>query len=72
MSARLNLEPNLVDPDGFYQELIEAHRGLDDAGSQMLNAKLVLILANQVGDMQVLRDALALARRGIDNGATRT
>ena len=54
-------------PDDFYEALIEAHRGLSDARSEMLNARLVLLLANHVGDMQVLREALAAAREGLDN-----
>jgi hypothetical protein len=69
VSSHLNLEPNLADPDGFYEQLIDTHRDLDDAQSQLLNAKLVLILANQIGEASVLREALSLARRGIDNGA---
>lgn len=58
----LDLSPRIARPDEFYQELIEAHRGLDDHESMKLNAKLVLILANQVGDMDMLSHAIALAR----------
>ncbi len=58
----LNRQPNLVDPDGFYQELIESQRELSDAQADMLTTKLVLILANHVGDREVLREAIALAR----------
>jgi hypothetical protein len=58
----LNRQPNLTDPDGFYQELIEGQRELGDAQADMLTAKLVLILANHVGDREVLREAIALAR----------
>ena len=54
--------PNIEDPDGFYEELIAAQRGLDDDQADRLLAKLVLILANQVGDRATLREALALAR----------
>lgn len=54
--------PNIADPDGFYEALIEAQRDLDDAQADMLLAKLVLILANQVGERAVLDEALALAR----------
>ena len=57
----LHREPRLADPDAFYQALMDAHRGLDEAASRKLDARLVLILANQVGDMAVLREALALA-----------
>ena len=54
--------PNIPDPDGFYEELIAAQRGLDDEQADMLVAKLVLVLANHVGDRAVLREAIALAR----------
>ncbi len=57
--------PNLVDHDGFYAELLGAHKGLDDVQSQALNAQLIMILANHIGDGQVLSEALALARRGV-------
>jgi hypothetical protein len=58
----LNHQPNIADPDGFYQELIESQRELSDEQADMLSAKLVLILANHVGDREVLREAIALAR----------
>lgn len=61
----LNLQPNLPSPDDFYEELLAAHRGLPDAASEALNARLVLILANHIGDPEVIRAALALARRGL-------
>lgn len=48
--------------DDFYQLLIDAHRDLSDEQSALLNAKLILLLANHVGDIAVLREALALAR----------
>jgi hypothetical protein len=51
----------LADPDGAYRVLIDAHRGLSDEESAVLNTKLVLILANHIGDMQVLKEAIALA-----------
>lgn len=54
--------PNLDDHDGFYAELLDAHRGLSEAESHALNARLILILANHVGDRQVLTEALDLAR----------
>lgn len=72
----LNTQPNLFEPgkryfrafspgDDFYETLIEAHRDLSDEQSAMLNAKLILLLANHVGDLSVLREALALARQDI-------
>jgi len=50
--------------DDFYQALIDAHRDLSDAQSERLNARLILLLANHIGDIAVLREALALARSG--------
>jgi len=60
--SQLNLDPNIADMDAFYEQLIDAHQGLSDADSQMLNAKLVLLLANHIGDIDVLREAFAKAR----------
>lgn len=58
----LNLVPNIHDPDGFYDELLAAHAGLSKTQSDALNAKLILVLANHVGDRDVLRDALKAAK----------
>ena len=58
----LNTKPNIADPDGFYQELIESQRELSDQQAEMLSAKLLLILANHVGDREVLREAIVIAR----------
>lgn len=60
----LILEPNLTRPDDFYEALIESHRGLSAEQSALLNAKLILLLANQIGDLDVLRAAIAKAREG--------
>jgi hypothetical protein len=57
--------PNLRDADGFYAALVAAHQGLSDEASALLNARLVLILANQVGDPAILDEALALARSSL-------
>ena len=54
--------PNLTSPDDFYEALIETHRDLSTEESHALNARLILILANQVGDLEVLREALRMAR----------
>ena len=54
--------PNLRDPDGFYASLVDAHQGLSDEASELMNARLVLILANQIGDPAILAEALVLAR----------
>lgn len=52
--------------DDFYEALIDTHRGLSDDQSQLVNARLVLLLANHIGDLRVLREALAAARSGVD------
>jgi|GEM_PF-202290 hypothetical protein len=57
----MNTEPNLADPDAFYEVLLDAHRGLSEAQSAQLNARLVLLLANQVGDAQVLAQCVHAA-----------
>ncbi len=58
----LTLAPNIADPDGFYQELIDSQRDLDEASAALMNARLVLLLANHVGDRETLSEALRLAR----------
>jgi hypothetical protein len=50
------------DPDGIYNAIIDAHRGLSDAESLSLNASLVLLLANHIGDESIVREAIAIAR----------
>ena len=57
----LNLSANLPDPDGFYADLLAAHDGLSKAESDALNARLVLILANHIGERGLLREAIQLA-----------
>lgn len=57
----LNRDPNIPDPDGFYEALIHAHDGLTDEESAAFNARLILILANQVGDAETLKQAIAAA-----------
>ncbi len=72
----LILEPNFNEPgkryfrdfspgDDFYQALIDMHRDLTDEQSAQVNAKLILILSNHVGDISVLRQAMALARKDV-------
>ena len=74
MTQHLQTQPNFGIPgqrylnayspgDDFYEALIDSHRGLDDAQSQALNARLILLLANHIGDLRVLREALAAARQ---------
>jgi hypothetical protein len=52
-------------PDDFYEALIRAHDGLSKEASDLLNARLILLLANQVGDDAVLLAAIAAAREGL-------
>ena len=56
--------PHLDAPDDFYEALIDAHRDLETAASHALNARLVLLLANHIGSLGVLRQALDAARAG--------
>ncbi len=59
----LVLTPNLDAPDDFYEALIDAHQGLSTEQSHAFNARLVLVLANHIGSMVALREALAAARQ---------
>jgi hypothetical protein len=72
----LNLQPNFNESgkryfraftpgDDFYEALIDTHRDLSDEQSAMVNAKLVLLLANHVGDISVLREAMQIARNDV-------
>ena len=60
----LERQPNLKDPDAVYTAIIEAHAGLSEVDSAALNARLVLLLANHIGDPEVLAEAMAIARAG--------
>jgi hypothetical protein len=61
----LNTELNLDSPDDFYEALVELHRDLLPEQSRLVNAKLILLLANHVGDPAVLKQAMTRARQGI-------
>lgn len=52
---------NLQDADGFYEQLLDAHQGLSEEDSALLNARLILLLANQVGDAKVLKECVEAA-----------
>jgi hypothetical protein len=54
---------NLQDADGFYEQLLDAHQGLTKEQSDLLNARLILLLANQVGDSKVLKECVEAARK---------
>lgn len=60
--TKLVTAPNLALPDDFYADLIAAHDGKSDAESEAYNARLILVLANHIGDHDVLREALATAQ----------
>ena len=60
--TRLIETPHLADHDGFYADLLATHAGLTEAESHALNARLIMILANHIGDRSVLKTALRLAR----------
>jgi hypothetical protein len=54
---------NLQDADGFYEQLLDAHQGLSKEESDLLNARLILLLANQVGDGKVLKECVEAAKK---------
>lgn len=58
----MNTQPNWQDADGFYEQLLDAHQGLNAEQSALVNARLILLLANQIGDAQVLADCIRAAR----------
>ncbi|MEP7207361.1 MAG: DUF2783 domain-containing protein [Casimicrobiaceae bacterium] len=58
-------ESNIADGDAFYAALLALHRDLSEAESAVLNARLILLLANHIGDPVVLHEAMAAARQGI-------
>ena len=61
--SKLITIPNIDDPDGFYAELLSLHADKDKAASDAINAELILILANHIGDLQVLKQAFELAAK---------
>lgn len=61
----LNLNPNAPMPDEIYEAIIAMHDGLDDEESARVNARMILILANHVGDASIIKEAASLARGAI-------
>ena len=61
----LSTASNFAKPDDAFRAMVEAHRGLSDLESADLDAALVLILANHIGDIGVLREAITLAKRSM-------
>jgi hypothetical protein len=62
MTGKLRTETAFPQPDAFYNLLLEAHEGLSEQQSAVVNAKFILLLANHIGDLDVIREALELAR----------
>jgi uncharacterized protein DUF2783 len=60
---KLVTESRFANPDAAYERLVDAHRDLDEKESRALDAKLVLVLANHIGDLDVLEEAIRLAKR---------
>jgi hypothetical protein len=61
----LECGPNITAPDDFYEALIALHRDLTEAQSELVNAKLILLLANHICDANVLAAAMAAAREDV-------
>lgn len=59
---KLNLQPNIADPDTFYAELIALQANLSDDEALTVYNKLILLLANHIGDMTILREAFTVAK----------
>ncbi|WP_322514510.1 DUF2783 domain-containing protein [Rhodopseudomonas palustris] len=68
MTVALSTQSNFADPDAAYRLIVEAHRGLGDEQSAALDAALVLILANHIGNLDLLREAVTLAKRSVVDG----
>lgn len=60
--SHASVSNQFTDADGFYEALLDAHSGLSAPESAALNARLILLLANQIGDIQVLRECITLAQ----------
>jgi hypothetical protein len=69
VTVPLSTKSNFADPDAAYRMIVEAHRGLSDEQSASLDAALVLVLANHIGDLDLLREAMALAKRRVVENA---
>jgi hypothetical protein len=65
MSGKLRTDSAFEPADLLYDVLIQGHEGLTEEQSAIVNAKLILILSNHIGDLDVLREALAIARSGM-------
>ncbi len=63
MNQKLRTEPRIEDPDDFYARLIDLHEGLSTGQSNELNCKLILLMANHIGDREVLFEVLDVVRQ---------
>jgi Protein of unknown function (DUF2783) len=70
MQKTLSTSSNFANPDTAYRMIVEAHRGLSDEDSAALDAALVLLLANHIGDLPVLREALEQAAQTLSTKAS--
>jgi Protein of unknown function (DUF2783) len=70
MQRALSTSSNFANPDAAYRMIVEAHRELSDDDSAALDAALVLLLANHIGDLSVLREALEQAAQTLLNKAS--
>lgn len=62
----MKTEPQWQDADSFYEQMLDAHQGLKPAQSELLNARLILLLANQIGDAKTLAMCITAARAELD------
>ena len=69
--SKLVTASRFPNPDAAYVTLVDAHRGLSAEASVALNTRLVLVLANHIGDLDVLQEAIALAKGSIGQGDSR-
>ena len=68
MTENLHRNARIEDADGFYDQLMELHRELGPAESQVANAKLILLLANHIGDRAVLDEAIDIVTQSVATG----
>jgi hypothetical protein len=69
VAGRLDTSPRFSRPDDVYEMLVGATRGLDDSQARLVQAKLILLLANHIGDPEVLAEAIAVAREDVAAGS---
>ena len=62
----LNTQPNIADADAFYQRLVELHQDRSEEQSRLINASLILLLANHIGESAVLEEAMRIAAETAD------